>query len=152
AELLRSLVHRKTHYAVKTDRRQNECDDPKDREQSRDEAIGAKNLVMKGRRCTRKIDWEISIQLRDRPAQCRAESFCAVAAARPNNDGAKLRYQIASEKGHVESRRLGLLIEWSLHQSVGNDSDNRAPRLGLARIKNADLMTECALIAPILSG
>jgi hypothetical protein len=43
------------------------------------------------------------------------------------------------------------LIEWSLHQSVRDDADDRSPGLRFAGIENPDLMTECALIAPIFS-
>src|SRR5262249_40454661 len=107
---------------------------------------------MKLSRCPRKISWKIWIQLRDRPTQGRTESFSALASAWPDKDRTKLRYEIAAEKRHVESRVVVLLIERPLHQSVRNDSDDGAPRCRLSRIKNTNLVANRALIPPILSS
>src|ERR1700719_851600 len=55
AEFLCALVHRKTHDAVKTDCRENECDDSKNTEQRGDDAVAVENFIMQSRRCS----WEI---------------------------------------------------------------------------------------------
>ena len=69
---------------------------------------------------------------------------------RPNDYGGKLRGGRRAEQRHVEPGGLGLLIERTLHQRVRHDADDGAPRLFFAGIEDADLMSERALVAPIL--
>ena len=47
AELLRALIHRKTHHAVKADAGKNERDDSENGEERRDDAIAGENVVVK---------------------------------------------------------------------------------------------------------
>src|SRR4029077_12335994 len=108
-------------------------------------------MVKLGRR-SRKIDRKIRIELRDRSAQHRPKCVGTQTTARSDQNGTKLSNQIAAEKRHVKSCVFGLLIEWALHQRVRNDSNNRTPRLRLTGIENTDLMTDRALIAPVLAG
>ena len=62
-----------------------------------------------------------------------------------------MRRWLRSEQRHVEAGVVSLLVEGSLHQCVRHHADNGAPRLGLAGIKNPNLMTKRALIAPMLA-
>ena len=150
-ELLRPLIYRKAHYAIKTDRRQNECDDSKNAEQARDDTRAVENFNVQSGRGTGEIRRQIRIQFGDRSAQSRAESVGALPRTRTNDDRAKLRGRRRAKEWHVKSGGLGLLIEWSLHQQIWNHTDNGAPRLRVARIENPDLVTERASIAPIFS-
>src|SRR5438067_8327734 len=99
-----------------------------------------------------KIDRQIRIKLGDCPAQRRPHRFGALAVTRPNKDGDKLIWQITSEKRHVEAGVVSLLIEWSLHQRVRDYADDCPPGVRPSGIKNANLMTNRALIPPIFSG
>src|SRR6476620_824314 len=131
AKLLRALVHRKTHHAIKSDSRENEGDNSENRKERRDDAVAIQNFMMKPGRRSRKIDWKIAVELRDRSTQHGPKCVRAQTSARSDQNGTKLSNQIAAEKRHVKSCAFGLLIEWALHQGVRNDSNDRAPRLRL---------------------
>src|SRR5262249_60221234 len=57
-----------------------------------------------------------------------------------------------TQQRHEKSYAVGLLIERTLHQGVRHDADNGSPRLRLTGIKDSDLVTNRALVAPIFSG
>ena len=152
AELLRALVDRKTHHAVEADTGKNERDDSEDGEERRDHAVAGENLVVKLRGRSGEIGRQIRIELSDRLAQRRPERVRALTGTRPNDYGGKLRGRRGAEQRHVESGGLGLLIERTLHQRVRHDADDGSPRLLLAGIEDAHLMSERALVAPMFSG
>ena len=106
---------------------------------------------MQSRRRSGKINWQVRIDLSDRSTQRDSERVGSLAAARTNNNCAELRGRRRPEQRNKKSGRLSLLIEWTLHQRVRNQTDNRPPRLRLTGIENPDLVTERTLVAPILS-
>jgi hypothetical protein len=55
-----------------------------------------------------------------------------------------------AQQRHEKADRVRLLIERSLHQSVGNDTHDGSPRCRFTRVKNTDLMPDRALICPML--
>src|SRR4029453_13396301 len=69
-----------------------------------------------------------------------------------HKDGGKLRRRRCAQQWHIKSYALGFLIERTLHQRVRHDADNSSPRLRLTGIEDSDLVTNRALVAPILSG
>jgi len=150
SKFLRALAHRKTHHAVKTHRRENECEATENREQTNDDAISGKTFIVQSSSCTRKIDRYIRIKLSDGLIQSWTERFRALACARSNEDRAKLSGRRCAEEWHVEAGIIGLLIERTLHQSLGNNAYYRSPRLRLAWVEDSDLMSQRALVAPML--
>ena len=103
------------------------------------------------RRGAGEIGWQIGIDRGDGFAQGRPERFRRLAGMRADNDGAELRRRTGAEQRHIEAGAIGLAIKWPLHQRVGHNADDGAPRLRLRRIENPDLMSERALVAPIFA-
>src|SRR4029434_2969258 len=92
------------------------------------------------------------IELSNCFCQRRTERFRALACARSNEDRTKLSGRRCAKEWHIEAGIIRLLIERTLHQSVRNDTYDRSPRLWLTWVENSDLMSERALIAPVLTG
>ena len=107
---------------------------------------------MEPRRRSRKISGKVRIEIGHSSTERRAKSFSALAGAGTHNDRAKLSRRRRPKQRHIKTRRLGLLVERSLHQRVGHYADNRSPWLRLSWVENADLMAKRALVAPVLSG
>src|SRR4029077_7489669 len=63
AKFLRALAHRKTHHAVKTHRRENECEATENREQTNDDAITGKTFVVQSSGRAGEINRHIRIKL-----------------------------------------------------------------------------------------
>ena len=110
-----------------------------------------KNFGVRTRRRPGEIDRQIRIELRDGFAQRGPEILRRLSGVRTHNDGAELRRRACPEQRHIESAAITLPIEGTLHQRVGDDADNGAPRLRLRRIEHTDLMPERALVAPIFA-
>ena len=101
---------------------------------------------MRTRRRAGEIDRQIRIDLRDGFAQRRTQIFRRLSGVRAHHDGAELRRGLAHQQRHIEAGAVGLAIEWALHQRVGHDADDRAPRLRLRRIEMPHLVAERALL------
>src|SRR5262249_1649571 len=133
AKLLRALVHRKTHHAIKSDSGKNERDNSKNGKQRCNDAIAGENFIVKSSRRSGKISRKVRIELGNGSAQSRAKSVSPLTRARTDKDRAKLRSGRCAKQRHVKSNALGLLIERTLHQGVRDDADNGSPRLRLTR-------------------
>src|SRR5207237_8305907 len=72
--------------------------------------------------------------------------------SRSNDYRSELGGGRGAEQGHVESGGLGQLIEWALHQRVGHDTHDGAPRLFFAGIENAHLVAKRTFVAPMFPG
>ena len=70
---------------------------------------------------------------------------------RPHNNGAKLRRRRRAEERSIEAAAVGLLVEWTLHESVWNHSDNRAPWQRLSRIVYAHSASELTGVTKMFS-
>src|SRR5207245_1107160 len=110
------------------------------------------NFVMQSRWRAGVIDRQVGVKLRDCAAQGRPECFSALPWVRPDDNGAKLRRGRRPEERNIEAAAVVLLIEWTLHESVRNHPNNRAPRERLSRIENPHPASEGTLVAKILSG
>src|SRR5258708_53987 len=119
-KFLRALAPRKTHHAVKTHRRENECEATENREQTNDDAISGKTFIVQSSSCTRKIDRYIRIKLGYGLIQSWTERFRVLASARSNEDRAKLSGRRCAKEWHIEAGIVRLLIQGTLHQCVGN--------------------------------
>src|SRR4029077_1514999 len=108
-ELLRALVDGETHHAIKTDGRKNECDDSKNGEQCRDDAVAGENFIVKSSRRSCKISRQIRIELGHRSAQSRAKSVSTLARPRTSKDRQKLRSRRCAEQWHVKAHAVRLL-------------------------------------------
>ena len=82
-----------------------------------------------------KISRQICVERGDGFAQAQARGFPPLAGMRPHHEGANCGGGRRAEQRHIETGVVGLVIEWTLHQRVGNDADDRAPGLRLAGLK-----------------
>src|SRR2546427_12196892 len=101
---------------------------------------------MQPRRRAGEIEWQIGIKLRHGATQGRAECFGALSRVRPDDNRAKLRHGCGPEQRHIEAAAVVLLIEWTLHESVRNHPDNRAPWQRLSRVVNPHSASERTLV------
>ena len=151
AELLRPLIDRETHHAIETDGGKKKSDHAEDAEELGDQRGPLKNFGVRTRRRAGEIDRQIRIELRDGLAQRGPEILRRLSRVRAHDDGAELRRRACPEQRHIKAAAIALPIEGSLHQRVGDNADDGAPRLRLRGIEDADLMPERALVAPIFA-
>ena len=103
-------------------------------------------------RRAREISWKIWVELRDRLTQGCPQSIRTLARTRTNDDRTKLSGWVSSKQRNIKAGSVSLLIERALHQGVGNNADDCAPRLGLPGIENANPATDWTFVTKILSS
>jgi hypothetical protein len=150
-EFLGALIHRKAHHPVEPDGGQDEGDSAENGEQRRGQAIDAEDFIVQTRGRAGEVSRQVRIQFGDRLAQDRAHVRGVLSGTRAHHDGAELGGGRGSQQRNVEADAIPLRIEWSLHQHIGRDPDDRAPRLWLDRIETPDLVAERALGAKVFS-
>jgi len=99
----------------------------------------------------REICRQVGIDCGDGFAQRWPERFRGLARLRTDHDGAELRRRTRTKQRHIETGAIGFAVKRSLHQSVGNDADDRTPGLRLRLIVYPDLMSKRTLVAPIFA-
>src|SRR5262249_49201526 len=74
-----------------------------------------------------------------------------LASSCTNNDCAKSKGRISAQQRSIKTGCVGLLIEWTLHESIRNHADNGPPRLRFTGIINPNASPDRAFVAPIFS-
>src|SRR5207302_11232066 len=97
------------------------------------------------------IKRQIRVELAHGMTQRRSECLRALPRMRTNDKRSEEGRRRDSEQRDIESAVIGLLIEWPLHQGVGDNAHDCSPRLRLRRIENANPASNRTFIAPIFS-